>query len=151
MAKNNTKTVRTVDHKKPIPRSYDPMAMEERIYKLEKNGGSTPTPSTTGNDYTTVEAEIGTYLTKKLYRKVVQTEITGTVASDTSVTLVSGLTGIKSIIKAWCVVTSSATSSPAGVITDSIWMDNSGNLKTKISTGYSNVTDLKVVIEYTKD
>lgn len=41
MAKRNTKTV---EHKIPIPRSYDPMAMEERIYKLEK-AGSTPAPT----------------------------------------------------------------------------------------------------------
>lgn len=44
MAKRNTKTVQTVEHKRPITRSYDPMAMEERIYKLEK-AGSTPAPT----------------------------------------------------------------------------------------------------------
>lgn len=148
MAKRNTKTAQTVEHNKPIPRSYDPMAMEARIYNLEKNSGSSPTPSS--EEYSTTETEIGTYLTDKLYRKVVQTEVTGTVTGDNAITLVSGLTNIKSIIKAWCVVATSATSSPIGVINDSIWLDNSGNLKTKVTTGYLNVTDLKVIIEYTK-
>lgn len=44
MAKRNTKTVQTVEHKIPIPRSYDPMAMEERIHNLEK-AKSTPAPT----------------------------------------------------------------------------------------------------------
>lgn len=41
MAKRNTKNV---EHKIPITRSYDPMAMEERIHNLEK-AGSTPAPT----------------------------------------------------------------------------------------------------------
>ena len=38
MAKKNP-VVKTVTHNIPNPRSYDPMAMEERIYNLEKSEG----------------------------------------------------------------------------------------------------------------
>lgn len=43
MAKKNIKSTKNEVHNIPIPRSYDPYAMEQRIYNLEKNA-STPTP-----------------------------------------------------------------------------------------------------------
>ena len=39
MARKNIKSAKNEAHNIPIPRSYDPMAMEERIYKLEKTEG----------------------------------------------------------------------------------------------------------------
>ena len=45
MAKKNNKSAKNEAHNIPIPRSYDPYAMEQRIYNLEKNAGSTPTPA----------------------------------------------------------------------------------------------------------
>lgn len=55
MAKKNNKNVGNPAHNIPIPRSYDPMAMEERIYKLEKSEGGGGGGSTTLSGLTDVD------------------------------------------------------------------------------------------------
>lgn len=57
MAKRNTKSAKSETHNIPISRSYDPYSMEQRIYNLEKNSGSTPSPTPTSWDYSTNEVD----------------------------------------------------------------------------------------------
>lgn len=57
MAKKNIKSAKNEAHNIPIPRSYDPYAMEQRIYNLEKNAGS---PAPTGNNIIIFEKTVTT-------------------------------------------------------------------------------------------
>lgn len=146
MAKKNTLAKGVGDTPAPkIIRSYDPMAMEERIYKLENGGGSTPTPSG-GETYSETETEIGTWVDdKKIYRKVIESNLTS-ITAGTTATLCAKPTGLKDIIACRLVcVTSTYT---ANANPDS-WVDGT-DIKAKTIGGYTSITKLYVILDYTK-
>lgn len=153
MAKaKNKKTLRD-DPTPIITRSYDPYSMEKRIYNLEQ-GGVSPTPPTpptpSGDVYSETETEIGTYLDKPLYRKVIASNKTSISDGNNDFGDVSNM-GIDTLVKVRLIIKSTtsdtwthATFGLGGAIT------KSGHLYVKTNDSYNSVTYCKAVIEYTK-
>ena len=96
MAKKSTKNLRTVTHKKPIPRSYDIYEMEKRIYNLEKNSGG---GGATSWDFSTDEVDTGKKWIdgSKIYCKVYAPE-NQNIVTNTWTNLGVTITGIKDLI-----------------------------------------------------
>lgn len=130
-------------------RNWDIFSLEKRIFNLEKNGGSTPTP--TSWDYSTDETDTHQKWTdgKEIYCKVVQSTITGSISIDQTITL-GTIADVDTIVDLHCVVKSSNTNSPTGTLMDTGWIDSTGSLKIKPKVGYSSVTDVKAIVKYTK-
>lgn len=134
-------------------RSYDIYDIEERVHALELGGGSpSPTPPTpsSGDVYSETETEIGTYLDKPLYRKVIPSSKTSISDGNNDFGDVSSI-GIDMLVKARLVIKSTTSDSWShaafglgGAIT------KSGHLVIKTNDSYNNVTYCKAIIEYTK-
>lgn len=130
-------------------RSYDIYDIEDRVHQLELGGGSTPEPTTW--DYSTTETDTKQKWTdgKEIYCKVLQPTITGSITVDQTITL-GTIADVDSIIDMHCVVKSSNTNSPSGTIMDTGWIDSTGSVKIKPQVGYTNVTEVKAIVKYTK-
>lgn len=146
MAKRNTKTVQDVQHNKPIPRSYDPMAMEQRIYNLEKNAGGGSSQVNPFN-YSTNEVEIGEWLEgKKLYRKVFT--LTGsTVSAGSWATIDIDITDI-TIINAVAIGWGQDGTYARGVQYGAFYVTNQGKLGVRTTV---NEKLRYVILDYVKE
>lgn len=132
-------------------RNWDIFSLEKRIFELEKSGA--PTPSGDGEIYADTETKIGTFMGEDLYRIVKTVSVSSFTANTAMVVASSSVISslnIDKLIRAFCVITSSTATSPVGTVADSFWIDGDGNIKTKPYSGYLNITDCKLVIEYTK-
>lgn len=147
MAKRSTKTVRDVQHNIPIPRSYDPMAMEQRIYNLEKNAGGGGSSQVNPFIYSTDEVEIGEWLAgKKLYRKVFTLAGT-TVSAGSWATIDINITGI-TIINAVAIGWGQDGTYTRGAQYGAFYVTNQGKL------GVRTVVNEKlryVILDYVKE
>lgn len=132
-------------------RSYDIYDIEERVHALELGGGDTPTPGGGSWDYSTDEVDTKQKWTdgKEIYCKVLQSTITGSISVDQTITM-GTIADVDTIIDLHCVVKSSSTSSLSGTLMDTGWIDSTGSVKVKPKVGYSNVTDVKAIVKYTK-
>lgn len=132
-----------------MSRNWDIYSIEKRVYELEKNGGGTPSPTPTGEVYSTTETEIGTYLGDALYRKVISSSVTA--LSTSSLVLANlGTLNVKRLITVRSIITSNGTTWTVGMGDGLYWLTASNDLKYKPTDTFSNIEDFKIIIEYTK-